>query len=201
MKIYDSSMPEENVWNSFFNEPLILSKLQLTSGCKDVVEFGCGYGTFTIPAARIITGSVFAMDIEQEMLDSTEESALQSHLTNIKCILRDFVKDGTGLPDNSVDYAMVFNILHYEQPVKLLEEAFRVLRNGGIVGIIHWNYDPETPRGPEMNIRPRPAQCMLWGEQAGFEMTGDGIIDLPPYHYGMALRKNIAHSIQSNISE
>ena len=70
MKIYDSSMPEENVWNSFFNEPLILSKLQLTSGCKDVVEFGCGYGTFTIPAARIITGSVFAMDIEQEMLDS-----------------------------------------------------------------------------------------------------------------------------------
>jgi len=201
MKIYDSSMPEENVWNSFFNEPLILSKLQLTSGCKDVVEFGCGYGTFTIPAARIITGSVFAMDIEQEMLDSTEESALQSHLTNIKCILRDFVKDGTGLPDNSVDYAMVFNILHYEQPVKLLEEAFRVLRNGGIVGIIHWNYDPETPRGPEMNIRPRPAQCIQWGEKAGLKMTGDGIIDLPPYHYGMALRKNNANSLQSNFSE
>jgi len=120
MKIHDSGMPGENVWNSFFNEPWILSRLLLTSECKDVVEFGCGYGTFTIPAARIIKGNVFAIDIEQEMLDSTKESALQFGITNIKCILRDFVKDGTGLPSNSVDYAMVFNILHYKQPVKLL---------------------------------------------------------------------------------
>lgn len=195
MKIYDSGMPEEKIWDSFFNQPSILSKLQFTSVCKDAVEFGCGYGTFTIPAARIIKGNVFALDIEQDMIDSTQEAASQSSLTNIKCILKDFVKEGTGLPDNSVDYAMVFNILHYEQPVKLLEEAFRVLRNGGIVGIIHWNYDPETPRGPEMNIRPKPAQCKQWAEQAGFKMTADGIIDLPPYHYGMSLKKNIAPGI------
>ena len=195
MKIYDSGMPEEKVWDSFFDQTSILSKLQLTSECKDVVEFGCGYGTFTIPAANIITGDIFAIDIEQEMLDSTKEAASQLHLTNIKYILRDFVNDGTGLPDSSIDYAMVFNILHYEQPVKLLEEAFRVLRKGGKVGIIHWNYDPETPRGPEMNIRPKPVQCKQWAEEAGFEFTGDEIIDLPPYHYGMALRKNITHSI------
>ena len=192
MKIYDSGMPEEKIWDSFFNQTSILSKLQLTSACKDAVEFGCGYGTFTVPAARIVSGNMFAIDIEQEMLDSTQEAALRSRLTNIKFILRDFVKEGTGLPDNSVDYAMVFNILHYEQPVKLLEEAFRVLRNAGILGIIHWNYDPETPRGPEMSIRPKPEQCKHWAEQAGFEMTGHGIIDLPPYHYGMSLKKNIA---------
>ena len=201
MKIRDSGMPEENVWNNFFNKPWILSRLLLTSGCKDVVEFGCGYGTFTIPAARIIKGNVFAIDIEREMLDSTKESALQFGITNIKCILRDFVKDGTGLPSNSVDYAMVFNILHYKQPVKLLEDAFQVVSNSGLVGIIHWNYDPETPRGPEMNIRPRPEQCRQWAEQAGFKTTGDGIIDLPPYHYGMALKKNIAPGIKSEISE
>ena len=201
MKIRDSRLPEANVWNSFFNESSILSRLLLTSGCKDVVEFGCGYGTFTIPAARLITGNVFAIDIEQEMLDSTKESALQFGITNIKCILRDFVKDGTGLPSNSVDYAMVFNILHYKQPVKLLEDAFQVVSNSGLVGIIHWNYDPETPRGPEMNIRPRPEQCRQWAEQAGFKITGDGIIDLPPYHYGMALKKNIAPGIKSEISE
>jgi len=194
VKIYDSGMPEENVWKTFFDQTSILSKLQLTSERKDVVEFGCGYGTFTIPAAKMIAGDVFAIDIEQEMLDSTKEAASQLHLTNIKYILKDFVKDGTGLPDDSVDYAMVFNILHYEQPVKLLDEAFRLLRKGGIVGIIHWNYDPETPRGPEMSIRPKPEKCKQWAEQAGFKMTGDGIIDLPPYHYGMALRKNITHN-------
>jgi ubiquinone/menaquinone biosynthesis C-methylase UbiE len=195
MKIYNSGMPGEKMWDSFFNPPSILSKLQLTSDCKDVVEFGCGYGTFTIPAAGIIKGNIFAIDIEQEMLDSTQQEASKLHFTNIKYILRDFVNDGTGLPENSVDYAMVFNILHYEEPVKLLEEAFRVLRIGGTLGIIHWNYDPETPRGPEMSIRPKPEQCNQWAEEAGFEMTGDGIIDLPPYHYGMALRKNVATGI------
>jgi ubiquinone/menaquinone biosynthesis C-methylase UbiE len=192
VKIYDSGMPEEKVWDSFFDQPSILLKLQLTSECNDVAEFGCGYGTFTIPAARIIKGNVFAIDIEQDMLDSTQDAATKLQLTNIKYILRDFVNDGTGLPEKSVDYAMVFNILHYEQPVKLLKEAFRVLRNGGTVGIIHWNYDPETPRGPGMSIRPKPAKCKQWAEEAGFEMAGDGLIDLPPYHYGMALRKNIA---------
>jgi len=191
VKIYDSGMPEENVWKTFFDPASILSKLQFTSNCKDVVELGCGYGTFTIPAASIISGNLFAIDIEQEMLDSTRDAAANLHITNIKFILRDFIKEGTGLPDNSVDCAMVFNILHNEQPIKLLEEVFRVLNNGGIVGIIHWNYDPDTPRGPEMNIRPKPEQCKQWAEKAGFEITGNGIIDLPPYHFGMALRKNV----------
>jgi ubiquinone/menaquinone biosynthesis C-methylase UbiE len=194
VKIYDSGMPEENVWKTFFDPASILSKLQFTSDCIDVVELGCGYGTFTIPAASIISGNLFAIDIEQEMLDSTRDAAANLHITNIKFILRDFIKEGTGLPDNSVDYAMVFNILHNEQPIKLLKEVFRVLNNGGIVGIIHWNYDPETPRGPEMNIRPKPDQCKQWAEKAGFEITRNGIIDLPPYHYGMALRKNMIQS-------
>ena len=166
MKIRDSRLPEENVWNSFFNESSILSRLLLTSGCKDVVEFGCGYGTFTIPAARIIKVNVFAIDIEQEMLDSTKESALQFGITNIKCILREFVKDGTRLPGSSVDYAMVFNILHYKQPVKLLEDAFRVLSNGGLVGIIHWNYDPETPRGPQQSLRWERREGSGWSRKA-----------------------------------
>ena len=63
MKIYDSGMPEEKTWDSFFDQASILSKLHLTSECKDVVEFGCGYGTFTIPAASKIKGNVFAIDI------------------------------------------------------------------------------------------------------------------------------------------
>ena len=47
-------MPEERVWASFLDPDAILSKLGLTAACRDAVEVGCGYGTFTIPAARII---------------------------------------------------------------------------------------------------------------------------------------------------
>jgi hypothetical protein len=44
------------------------------------------------------------------------------------------------------------------QPEGLLREAYRILSHGGRLGIMHWNYDPATPRGPSMDIRPGPEQ-------------------------------------------
>ena len=49
---------------------------------------------------------------------------------------------------------------------------------------IHWNYDPTTPRGPSMSIRPRPEVCRQWLNQAGFTVSGQ-IVNLPPVHYGI----------------
>ena len=55
MKTRESGMPEEEVWRQFFDAEAVLRALKLTEKCRDVVEFGCGYGTFTIPAARIVS--------------------------------------------------------------------------------------------------------------------------------------------------
>jgi SAM-dependent methyltransferase len=189
MKTRESGMPEEQVWNSFFDPPSILEKLGLTPACRDAVEFGCGYGTFTIPAARVITGTLYALDIDPDMIAATRLKVEAAGLDNVQVCLRDFAAEGTGLPKASVDYAMLFNILHAECPMALLEESYRLLGPGGKVGIIHWNYDSNTPRGPSMTIRPRPEQCQAWAEQAGFHPMPSGIIDLPPYHYGMVLQK------------
>lgn len=190
MKIRDSGMPEETWWNSFFDPETLLKEMQLTPACRDVVEFGCGYGTFSIAAAHTISGVLFALDIENEMILATENKAAAHNMTNIVCMQRDFMKEGSGLPENSIDYAMLYNILHTEQPEVLLHEAARILVPGGILGIIHWNYDPSTPRGPSMDIRPRPEQCRAWAESAGFSAQRNELIDLPPHHYGL-----IFHSV------
>ncbi len=159
MKTRESGMPVEATWNRFFDPPAVLSALGLTPDCRDVVDFGCGYGTFTIPAARIVAGSVHALDIDPKMIDAVRAKAKAASLSNVNTCPRDFVAEGTGLPDGSVDYAMLFNILHAERPGTLLAEAYRVLRPEGKVAIMHWNYDANTPRGPSMAIRPRPDQC------------------------------------------
>ncbi len=189
MKIRESGMPDQGVWEGFFTPEAVLRALGLTRAAGDVVDFGCGYGTFTLPAARITPGTVHALDVEPAMVERTLARARAAGLTNVVGRVRDFVEHGTGLPDGSAGYAMLFNILHFERPEVLLREAFRVLAPGGRLGILHWNPDPSTPRGPPMEIRPRPKECAAWAQDAGFRMLPPGIVDLPPYHYGMALER------------
>ncbi len=187
MKIRESGMPDQEMWDKFFNPEKILTTLGINNQIRDVAEFGCGYGTFTIPVAKIIKGKIYAFDIEPDMIRITSEEAGRQRLNNVRTILRDFMAEGSGLPDATVDYVMLFNILHLENPTALLREAWRILKTKGKVGIIHWNYDPKTPRGPSMDIRPKPEDCIKWAEGAGFSSAVR--FDLKPYHYGIVLIK------------
>ena len=182
-------MPLEGMWQQFFDPPAILKKLNLTSACGNLLEFGCGYGTFTIPAARMICGTVYALDIEEDMLACTKAKAMAANLQNVELRCRDFAVDGSGLADRSVDYVMLFNILHADERLELLREVERVLSVNGQLAVIHWNYDPTTPRGPSMSIRPRPSECVAWAAFAGLRSVSDGPVDLPPYHYGMLFQR------------
>lgn len=187
MKTRESGMPDRVMWEQFFDSNKVLTILGLDNQVGDVAEFGCGYGTFTIPAAKIIKGTIFGMDIEPEMVRITNEEAKTQSLSNVKAVQRDFIANGSGLPDESIDYVMLFNILHLEDPSVLLNEAHRILKNSGKLGIIHWNYDPATPRGPSMAIRPKPDDCLSWAERAGFHSLSR--FDLKPYHYGIVAVK------------
>lgn len=187
MKTRDSGMPDEAMWRTFFDPEFILSALELTPDVQDAADFGCGYGTFAIPAAARIRGTLYGFDIDPDMVATCQERARRNGIRNAVFHARDFVADGTGLPDASVDYAMLFNILHAEDPHRLLREAQRILAPDGRLAIIHWNHDPSTPRGPSMDIRPRPEDCLLWAREAGFLVPG-AVVDLPPHHYGLVAR-------------
>lgn len=190
MKIRESEMPEEKYWESFFNTQLILPQLQFDDTINDAVEFGSGYGTFTIPAAKIVKRNLFALDIDSVMIDRLIQRTVEASLTNIKVIKRDFSNEGTGLRENSVDYVMLFNILHAENPHILLNETYRILKPGGKVGVIHWIHSSITPRGPSLDIRPTPLQCVDWLLETNFKIINKEI-SLPPYHYGIVGSKNI----------
>ena len=107
MMIRDSDLPEEQEWNIYFDPPKILTFLGLNEHTRDAVDVGCGYGTFTIPAAEIIRGKIYAIDIDPAMIKSVEEKAKMRNLVNVVAILRDFVSEGSGLEDSSVDYVML----------------------------------------------------------------------------------------------
>ena len=139
-KVRESGMPEEEYWGSFFDPVCILAALACPRA-GDIIEFGCGYGHFTLPAAKLTTGTVYSLDIDPAMIERTAIRGHDEGLTNLVTLERDFVADGCGRPEQSAAYVMLFNILHIENPVALFHEAWRVLAPGGRVGVIHWHVD------------------------------------------------------------
>lgn len=87
MKVRDSGMPEEEIWSEFFDPDKILRTFGLDQGVKDLVEFGCGYGTFTLAAAKLATGTVHALDIEPEMVETVREKCRQAGVDNVRAVV------------------------------------------------------------------------------------------------------------------
>jgi SAM-dependent methyltransferase len=177
MKVRDSGMPDEEYWESLFDVPLVLSRLQIDR-FHDVAEFGCGYGTFTVPAAQRIGGTLYAFDVDPDMLARTQERAAG---LRVVCRRRDVIEQGFGV---QVDAALLFNILHCDDPVWLLRQA--ALAAPTILAI-HWRHG-QTPRGPSLDIRPRPEQIAAWAANAGLKAGPP--IDLPPWHFGLELQRS-----------
>ena len=180
MKIRDSGMPDEAYWETLLDVPLILSRLGIDR-FHHVAELGCGYGTFTIPVAEAIGGTLYTFDVEPEMIARTKERAAG---LRVVCERRDVMQSGFGV---QVDVVLLFNILHCEQPIRLLQHAAAAAPN---VLVIHWRHG-ETPRGPSLDIRPRPEHIKEWATAAGLMTVGEQI-DLPPWHYGLKLTRKSA---------
>ena len=183
MKVRDSGMPDAATWDGFFDPAVVLGALAFDPRA-DVVDFGSGYGTFTVAAARMTTGTVHAVDVDPAMVAATSARATALALGNVRVVERDFDTSGVGLADSSVGYAMLFNVLHAADPMPMIREACRVLKPGGALAVIHWIHDASTPRGPDLAIRPRPEQCRHWLEDAGCEIRIP-FVDLPPWHFGI----------------
>lgn len=185
----DSGMPVVEQWESYFDVAGVLDSLGCREAIGDVIEFGCGYGTFTIPLAQRTIGRVFALDIDPLMVATTTERVQHAGLKNVVVEQRDFVAQSCGREYESATWVLLFNILHIENPIDLLREARRVLRPGGMVGVIHWNHDVRTPRGPPLDIRPRPEQCRAWGEPAGLHWVRNQALPGSQWHWGMVFER------------
>jgi SAM-dependent methyltransferase len=175
MKIRDSGMPSEDYWETLFDVPLILSRLGITE-FHDVAELGCGYGTFTVPIAEAISGTLYTFDVDPEMIARTKERVTE---LPVVCELRDVMETGFGV---KADAVLLFNILHCVDPQSLLRQAAAA---APVVLAIHWQHR-QTPRGPSLDTRPKPEQIIEWANGVGLE-AGE-VIDLPPWHYGFRLR-------------
>jgi len=190
MKYRESGMPDEQMWVTFFNPLQILCQLDINENINTLIDIGCGYGTFLIPAANLVKNKVIGIDIENEMIEVCRRKIKEHENKNIDLLHGDIsteqtIKDLKKYKDE-IDYICLFNILHCEQPMNLLNAAYRILNSNGKIGVIHWKYE-NTPRGPSMEIRPTHEIISGWALNAGFVL--EKYVELPPYHYGIVFIK------------
>jgi len=102
-----------------------------------VIDFGCGKGNYTIPAARIVgeKGRVYAIDKNKESLD---ELIKRSEKMGLKNIVRTDVIEETKvpLPEESIDIVMLYDVIHLVgDRKKLLTEMHKVSKPNALLSV------------------------------------------------------------------
>jgi ubiquinone/menaquinone biosynthesis C-methylase UbiE len=98
-----------------------------------VLDFGCGPGSYVVPAAQMVTenGRIYALDIRQTALTMVRERTLKLGISNVETILSDC---DTGLPAASIDVVLLYDIYHdLAYPAIILAELHRVIKPEGIL--------------------------------------------------------------------
>lgn len=115
----------------------LLRELGVETG-QTVLDFGCGTGTYALPAAEIVgqKGRVYAFDKDRDVLDELMEEARSAGLQNIVRV------DSSGkvsirLERESIDVVLLFDVFHsyyfpqHSQRGRLLAEFHRILKRDG----------------------------------------------------------------------
>ena len=112
-----------------------------------VADFGAGTGYFTSKLARKCS-IVYAVDIQQEMLDLNAKQMRNKNINNVKFILG--FTDRTGLPKNNLDLVILVDVYHeLENPLEIMNDIKSSLNQTGKVALIEYRKeDPTVPIKP-----------------------------------------------------
>lgn len=125
---------------------ILLEALKLKPG-MNVADIGAGTGYFTWRMGKLVapSGSVYAVEIQQEMLDMLATNVVAHGVTNFHSVLGT-VSD-TRLPTNKVDLVLMVDVYHeFDHPREMLESIYRSLApNGKVVFVEYRAEDPNVP--------------------------------------------------------
>ncbi len=167
----------------FLNPSRVLDLLDLKEHFV-AADFGSGSGGWVIPLARRLKeGKVYAIDILEEPLSALKSKIKLEKGLSIETIKSDIEKTSR-LLDASCDLVLMTNLLfEVEDRRKVLEEAKRVLKPGGILLVVDWTKDASL--GPE--IRVSPEEIKEIAKEIGFVLKKE--FPAGVYHWGLIFNK------------
>ena len=162
------------------NPDLAMRLIRVQRG-QAVADLGAGSGYYTRRLARAVgdTGKVYAVDIQQGMLDLLQTALTKEKITNVVPVLGGI--DDPRLPAGALDMILMVDVYHeFSQPQAMLQRMKTALKSGGRLILLEYRgEDPDVPIRPEHKMT--KAQVKLEVEHEGFRQQRV-YADLPWQH-------------------
>jgi SAM-dependent methyltransferase len=146
-----------------------------TLGFQDgdvVADLGAGSGYYTRRIARAVapSGSVYAVDIQPEMLEILGRNMEEEGITNVVAVLGE-TADPRLLVDG-VDWFLMADVYHeLAEPEEMLARMRDALRSDGRVALLEYRVEDGTGDHIQASHRMSARQVLLEWEPAGFELA------------------------------
>jgi ubiquinone/menaquinone biosynthesis C-methylase UbiE len=172
----------------FTNPEQNILHLGLKEGMR-VADFGSGIGSYAKAVSyRVgITGKVYAIEVQKDLVKKLESDIKNWGISNIDCIWGDIeTKGGTKISDNSMDAVIISNVLFQtEDKLGLIDEARRILKKEGKVLLVDWS-DSFDGMGPSKESVVHESMAKELFEKRGFNFLEK--ISTTVHHYGIIFK-------------
>jgi protein-L-isoaspartate O-methyltransferase len=161
---------------------LLLRELGLQPGMQ-VADVGAGTGYYARRMAKLLgpTGTVFAVDVQPEMIAIGLDLAKKAGITNITPVLS--AVDDVKLASASIDVAIMVDVYHeLEFPFEVMESLVRAMKPGGRIVFVEYRAeDPNVPiklvhKMSEAQVKKEAAQHALEFERTATTLPWQHVI-------------------------
>lgn len=146
-----------------------------------ICDLGCGNGYHTLPLASAVgeAGTIYAVDLQPQMLVLLRQRSNKQKLNNLTFV--EATLDDPKLPASSCDLVLMVDVYHeLSHPVRVMSRVRNALRPGGRVVLVEFRTeDPDVPIKPEHMMS--KAQVIREMAVHGFALA-DECDDLPWQH-------------------
>jgi SAM-dependent methyltransferase len=154
-----------------------------------VADVGAGSGWFTVRLARRVgpNGTVFAQDVQPEMLAAISRRVQREGLTNIRPVLGE--GDNPRLPPNAFDAILAVGVYHeIDNKVVMLKNLAAALKRQGRLGVIDFKLSGGGP-GPPIEERVDPKIIVRDAASAGLKLLSQE--SFLPYQYLLVFSRDV----------